>query len=139
FGKAFAEAKTVALRLGSANGDVLTLNSADRATHLRCKELSVQIGLPLEVICSRMLELKQILGEVPPVVAAQYYKKVHPTVLPMKPVKTVIEEMLKSKRGDGLSDGYLRHLGYDLNKFNKAFSCTIGAITGAEIDAWLRG
>src|SRR2546423_13739816 len=62
FGKALNEAKTVALKLGSANGDVLTLNSADRATHLRCKELSVQIGLPLEVICSRMLELKQILG-----------------------------------------------------------------------------
>ena len=78
---------------------------------LRCKELAVQIGLPLEVICSRMLELKQILGEVPPVVAAQYYKKVHPTVLPMKSVKTVIDEMLKSKRGDGLSDSYLRHLG----------------------------
>src|SRR4051794_13406559 len=66
FEKALKEAKDVALKLGSASGDVLTLTSADRATHLRCKELSVQIGLPLEVICSRMLELKQILGETAP-------------------------------------------------------------------------
>jgi len=54
-------------------------------------------------------------------------------------VKTVIDEMLKAKRGDKLSEGYLKHLGYDLDKFNQAFSCTIGSITGAEIDGWLRG
>jgi integrase len=139
FDKALKEAKAVALKLGSASGDVLTLSSADRATHLRCKELALQIGLPMEVICSRMLELKQILGDTPPAVAAHYYKKMHPTALPMKSVKVVIDEMLKAKRGDGLSEGYLRHLGYDLNKFYETFRNNIGSITGAEIDTWLRG
>src|SRR5437879_4598510 len=40
FDKALKEAKTVALKLGSASGDVLTLSSADRASYLRCKELA---------------------------------------------------------------------------------------------------
>jgi opacity protein-like surface antigen len=81
----------------------------------------------------------QILGDTPPDVAAEYYKKMRPTKLPMKLVKDVIDEMTKAKRGDGLSDGYLRHLGYDLKRFNETFRNNIGSITGAEIDTWLRG
>src|SRR3954471_9250819 len=67
FDKALKEAKDVALKLGSASGDVLTLTSADRATHLRCRELANQIGMPLEVIVSQMVEMKRILGDTPPV------------------------------------------------------------------------
>jgi integrase len=118
---------------------VLTLESADRASYLRSKELAAELGLPLEVIVSQAVALKQVLGNTPPVVAGEYYKKMHPTELPMKLVKVVIDELLISKRGDGLSEGYLKHLGYDLKKFSQAFSCNIGSITGAEIDAWLRG
>ena len=139
FEKALAEAKFVALRLGSAEGDVLQLQSADRASYLRSKELAAELGLPLEVIVSQMVAIKRILGDTPPVVAAEYYKKQHPKELPLKLVKTVIDEMLLAKRGDGLSDGYLRHLRYDLDKFNQTFGCNIGSITGTEIDAWLRG
>src|SRR3954466_14686695 len=69
FEAAIKEADDATKFLGSASGDVLELSSADRATHLRCKELEAKIGLPLEVICSRMLELKQILGDTPPAVA----------------------------------------------------------------------
>jgi hypothetical protein len=139
FESALREAKVVALRLGSAAGDVLTLTSADRASYLRSRELADGIGMPLEVIVSKAVALKRVLGNTSPIVAAEYYKKVHPTELPMKLVKTVIDELLTGKRGDGLSEGYLKHLGYDLKKFNQTFSCNIGSITGAEIDAWLRG
>jgi integrase len=139
FEKALAEAKAVASKLGSASGDVLTLTSADRASYLRARELSVDLGLPLEVIVSQMVAVKRVLGDTPPMVAAEYYKKMHPTKLQLMLVKTVIDEMLVSKRGDGLSEGYLQHLGYDLKKFNQTFSCNIGSITGGEIDGWLRG
>src|ERR1051326_7671483 len=91
-------------------------------------------------MAARYYRLMQILGpDTPPDVAAEDYRKMHPTKLPVVSVKTVIDELLKAKRGDGLSDGYVRHLGYDLKNFNQTFSCNIGAITGAEIDAWLRG
>jgi integrase len=139
FNQALSEAKTVALRLGSASGDVLTLNSADRASYLRSKELSVELGLPLEVIVAQAVALKRVLGKTPPMVAAEYYKKMNPTEPPAKLVKIVIDEMLLAKRGDGLSDGYLDHLSSDLKQFKQVFSCNIGSITGAEIDAWLRG
>ena len=47
--------------------------------------------------------------------------------------------MLKAKKGDGLSEGYLNHLRYDLKKFSGAFHCNIGTMLGTDIDAWLRG
>jgi integrase len=138
FEAALKEAEAAATLLGSASGDVLELKSADRASYLRSKEFSDKAGIPLEVMASRYYRLTQILGDTPPDVAAEYYRKMHPTKLAVVSVKTVIDELLASKRGDGLSDGYLRHLGYDLKQFNQTFSCNIGSITGAEIDAWLR-
>src|SRR5436190_22032567 len=106
FEQALKEAKTLALRLGSASGDVLTLSSADRASYLRSKELSAELGLPLEVIVSQAVALKRVLGKTPPMVAAEYYKQTHPTELPTKLVMMVIDEMLAATRGDGLSGGY---------------------------------
>src|SRR6476646_7951453 len=50
FEKALKEAKAVAVKLGSASGDVLTLTSADRASYLRSKEFSDKAGIPLEVM-----------------------------------------------------------------------------------------
>src|SRR5882672_4966669 len=43
FDQALKEAKTVAIKLGSASGDVLTLTSADRASYLRAKELLSEV------------------------------------------------------------------------------------------------
>jgi hypothetical protein len=63
--------------------------------------LAAEIVQPLEVIVSQMVAIKRKLGDTPPVVAAEYYKKQHPKELPMKLVKTVIDEMLLAKRGDG--------------------------------------
>jgi len=139
FKQALSEAETVALKLGSASGDVLTLSSADRASYLRSKELSVELGLPLEVIVAQAVALKRVLGKTPPMVAAEYYKKMNPTEPRPKLVRIVIDEMLLAKRGDGLSDGYLKHLSSDLKQFKRVFSRNIGSITGAEIDTWLRG
>jgi integrase len=139
FEAALKEAEAATKFLGSASGDVLELRSVDRACYLRSKEFSDKAGIPLDVMASRYYRLMQILGDTPPDVAGEYYVKMHPTKLPMKLVKVVIDELLLSKRGDGLSEGYLKHLGYDLKKFNQTFSCNIGSITGTEIDGWLRG
>src|SRR3954454_19050840 len=43
FEAAIKEADDATKFLGSASGDVLELSSADRATHLRCKELEAKI------------------------------------------------------------------------------------------------
>jgi integrase len=139
FDKARDEAETVATRLGNADADVLTLTSADRASYLRARELANEAGIPLEVMAAQGLQLKRILGDTPPLVAAEYYMKKHPSQIPPRAVSDVIEEMLKAKQGDGLSDGYLRHLRYDLEKFAGACRGNIGTVSGADIDTWLRG
>jgi len=139
FEKAKDEADTVVTLLGNVDADVLTLTSADRASYLRAKELANEAGIPLEVIAAQGLQLKRILKDTPPLVAAEDYVKRHQTQIPPRAVADVIEEMLKAKKGDGLSDGYLKHLRYDLKKFSKAFHCNIGSVTGTDIDTWLRG
>ena len=133
------EAEVVATRLGNADADVLTLTSADRAAYLRGRQLLDPIGAHIENVCAIYVQMRQILGDVPPQVAAEYYAKHHPTQFAPVTVTEAMDEMLKLKKSDGLSDGYLRHLRYDLEKFATAFQCNIGMVAGPDIDKWLRG
>src|SRR5260370_22532077 len=50
FEAALKEAEAATTLLGSANGDVLTLSSADRASYLRSREFADKAGIPLEVM-----------------------------------------------------------------------------------------
>ena len=133
------EAEVVATRLGNADADVLTLASADRAAYLRARQLLDGIGAHIENVAAQYVQLKQLLGDVPPLQAAEYYVKRHPSRISPIPVLEVVNEMLKLKRGDGLSEAYLRHLRYDLKKFAGAFHGNIGTVAGPDIDKWLRG
>lgn len=139
FEAALAEAKAVARLLGSKDVDVLELRSADRAAYLRATELLKELNTPIEAAVAEYVQAKRLLGDVPLIQAIEYYLRRHPSQMPHKLVKEVVEEMIRAKRGDGLSEGYLRHLGYDLEKFNKHFAGNIGTVTGADIDGWLRG
>jgi integrase len=123
------EAEVVATRLGNADADILTLTSADRAAYLRARQLLDAVGAHIENAAAQFVQLKQLLGDVPPLQAAEYYVKRHPSRIAPRPVMEVVDEMLKLKQSDGLSDGYLRHLRYDLEKF-------AGAFHG---NKWLRG
>ena len=116
----------------------MTLTSADRAAYLRARQLLDAVGVPIETAASQFAHAKRLLGKVPLLQAVEYYLKRNPIEMPPRAVADVIAEMLKAKEGDGLSDGYLKHLRYDLNKFAGAFHCSIEAVMGAEIDAWLR-
>jgi len=133
------EAEVVATRLGNADADVLTLASADRAAYLRARQLLDGIGAHIENVAAQYVQLKQLLGDVPPLQAAEYYVKRHPSRIAPIPVLEVVNEMLKLKRSDGLSEAYLRHLRYDLEKFAGAFHGNIGTVAGPDIDKWLRG
>lgn len=138
FEQAKAEAEGVAGRLSCTDADVLTLTSADRAAYLRARQLLDPLGVSIEAAAAQFAEAKKLLGDSPLSHAAEFYVKRHPTKIPPRAAKDVMEEMLKAKKGDGLSEGYLRHLRYDLEKFTGRFHCNIGSITGTEIDTWLR-
>ena len=133
------EAEIVATRLGNADADILTLSSADRAAYLRARQLLDGVGAHIENVAAQFVQAKQLLGNVPLLQAAEYYVKRHPAQIAPRPVIEVVNEMLKDKESDGLSEAYLRHLRYDLEKFAGAFHGNIGTVAGPDIDKWLRG
>lgn len=133
------EADVIVNRLGSAEADVLTLASADRAAYLRARQLLDGIGAHIENAAAEFVQAKKLLGAVPLLQAAEYYMKRHPSRIEPRPVMKIVDEMLKLKKSDGLSDGYLSHLRYDLEKFATAFHGNIGTVMGPDIDKWLRG
>ena len=133
------EADIVVNRLGNSDADVLTLTSADRAAYLRACQLLDSIGAHIENAAAEYVQAKQVLNDVPLLQAAEYYVKRHPSRIAPRPVMEVVDEMLKLKQSDGLSEGYLRHLRYDLEKFAAAFHGNIGTVSGPDIDKWLRG
>lgn len=138
FKAAKAEADVVVLKLASSNIDVLHLTSADRAVYLRARELLDPLGVSLEVAAAEYAHIKRILGDTPPTTAAEYYKRKHPKEIEVKLVKNVVAELLAAKKADKCSDRYQQCLKYNLGKFEKRFTGNISAVSGGEIDAWLR-
>jgi len=137
--KALAEAELVAGRLAATDADVLTLTSADRASYLRGRAILDPLGISIEMAAATIARLKQILGDTPPDVAAEYYKHKHPIKIPPRLVKDVVADLLAAKEADGLSERYVQSLKWALGRFREAFQCNIGAVSGTNIDTWLRG
>lgn len=82
FEKALAEAELVAGRLAATDADVLTLTSADRASYQRARAILDPLGISIEMAAATIARLKQILGDTPPDVAAEYYRHKHPVKIP---------------------------------------------------------
>src|SRR5690606_21858095 len=115
------EARDVAARLASSNAVVLTLSSAERAARLRTKESLAPTGTAIEVAAAEYAHAKRLLGETSLIQAVEYFIKQHPIKIPPRELELVIIDLLEAKRQDGVSQAYLKHLRYDLEKFNKAF------------------
>ena len=97
------EANVIVNRLGNSDANVLTLTSADRSAYLRARQLLDPLGVHVENAAAEFVQAKQVLGEVPLLLAAEYYLKRHPARIAPRPVMEVAEEMLKLKESDGLS------------------------------------
>ncbi|HNU99809.1 MAG TPA: site-specific integrase [Verrucomicrobiota bacterium] len=138
FEAALAEADEVAKLLGSKDVDVLELKSADRAAYKRAREVLDPLGISIEVAAVEYAHIKRILGDVSPIVAAEYYKRKHPMEITAKRVPVVVKEFLEAKEADGCSKRYLNTLKYNLGAFAKRFRGNIEPVVGGEIDAWLR-
>jgi hypothetical protein len=103
FEAALAEADEVAKLLGSKDVDVLELKSADRAAYKRAREVLDPLGISIEVAAVEYAHMKRILGNTAPTVAAEYYKRKHPTEIAAKTVPVVVKEFLEAKEADGCS------------------------------------
>ena len=138
FEAALAEADEVAKLLGSKDVDVLELRSADRAAYRRAREVLDPFGISVEVAAVQYAHMVKILGDTPPVTAAEYYARKHPSKIVGKTVPVVVKEFLEAKEADGCSRRYLNTLKYNLGAFAKRFQGNIEPVVGGEVDAWLR-
>lgn len=138
FEAALAEADEVAKLLGSKDVDVLELRSADRAAYRRAREVLDPLGISIEVAAVQYAHMVKILGDTPPVTAAEYYARKHPSKIVAKTVPVVVKEFLEAKDADGCSKRYVKTLKYNLGQFAKRFQGNIEPVVGGEVDAWLR-
>lgn len=138
FEAALAEADEVAKLLGSKDVDVLELRSADRAAYRRAREVLDPLGMSIEVAAVQYAHVVKILGDTPPVTAAEYYARKHPSKIVAKTVPVVVKEFLEAKEADGCSQRYLNTLKYNLGAFAKRFQGNIEPVVGGEVDVWLR-
>ena len=136
---AIEEAKSVGKQLAKGDFATVELSAADRVDADRALTYLKPLGVSLAYCASDYVAARTRLGTVSLSQAVDFYIKRHPVNLVPKKVAEVIKEMLDTKKADGLSEGYRNHLRYDLDKFAARFHGNIAAVTGPEIDKWLRG
>ena len=81
-------------------------------------------------------EAVKILGGDYVLDAARWFAKRNPAKLPIKPVAELVAEVLEAKRVAGASERYLKDLRYRLGKLADAFHCSIGSVTGQQLQEW---
>jgi len=138
YGKAFTEAETTATAISSAELNVITLKNEDRLAYVRAMAALEPTGVPVEMAEMHFAEAHRILGGANMVHAAQFYMKHHPSNLPQKTVAEVVDELIETKEGDGLSDVYLKDLRGRLGRFEESFKMQISLVTAADIERFLR-
>jgi integrase len=133
-------ANLAATKLQNGEVNVLELSNQDRSNYLHAVELLRPIATRIDVAASEYAEARKVLGASGSVLeAARFYAKHHPTSLPRKKVRTVLDELLAAKRADHKSARYVSDLDNRLEKFASAFDRPIGEITAQEMQEWLVG
>ncbi len=136
--KARKEANRVAAQIEKGQLKPLTLTDAERDSYLRARKIVFGLGIPLEIVAEQFAHAKKLLGPVSLSQAVEYYLRRHPTKIERKTVEETVDEFIKAKRSERLSDRYLQTLHHYLGKFKERFHCDIGAVNGPDIDRWLR-
>ena len=137
-GLAITEAETVASKLSQGELNVLELRNEDRLSYVRSIEALKPFGVPLEMAVMQFVEAVKLLDGASVVEAARYYAKHQPHKIPRKTVGEVIDDLIKAKQADRLSDVYIRDLRGRLKRFREKFNGNIGLVTVGEVEAFLR-
>lgn len=134
------QAKFVLGRLANLDGAALRLTGADRhayldaLTTLHAWKPGANLVLAIGDYVASMKRLPEhvTLGDC----VTQFIKR-HPSGLPRKTVREVMDELIAAKRTADRSHDYLRDLDSRLGRFATDFAVPIATVTGVEIDTWL--
>jgi integrase len=141
FGKlsdAKAAAHEIATRIAQGRANAKELNGADLESYNAAMNLLRPLGLPLHSAVEEYVAARERLDGESLLSAAKEYARRHRHS--DKPVADIVDELLASKKRDGLSLRYIQSLrGHLKNGFAKAFQTNIGSITAKIIEEWLAG
>jgi integrase len=140
--KARREAHLIALKLTNGETEALQLTGGDRADYVRAmqKLRAWKPGIDLNLAVTDYVSVARRLPEnVSLSEAIEYYLKRHPTGLPQKTVREVVDELIESKTSAGKSAVYIKDLNSRLGTFADKFNLLISTVTGKEIETYIRG
>jgi integrase len=135
---ATARAKSVAQNLVSGEAEVLELRNHDRTAYVHAKELVAPFGLALDLAVMEYAEAKKIIGGGSLIDAAKLYAKRNLQKLPSKTVTEVVDELIRGKEAEGMSEVHTKDLRSRLGRFAKDFQCQLSSVTAGQIKEWLR-
>lgn len=136
--KAKLEAQMIAKRIQEGKAENNDLNAAQREAHKASQQMLAPLNMPLLPAVEEYVKCRQLLGEVPMLVAVQeFLRRTKGTTLGKK-VPEAAAEMIEAKQQDGLSTVYIGQLKTAAGRFAKAFPGEIMAISSGDIDRWLR-
>jgi len=129
-------AQEIATKIAQGRANAKELNGADLESYSAAINLLQPHGLPLHAVIEEYLAARERLDGESLLSAAKEYARRHRHC--DKPVQEVVDELLASKKRDGLSLRYIQSLRGDLkNKFAQAFHTNIGSVTASMIEQWL--
>ena len=132
------EAQLVAQRIQGGRQEMNDLRPHDREAYRTVVELLKPSGVPLVTAIQEYVRANKLLNGLPLLTAVdEFSRKARGMKLGVK-VKDVVEELLASKKQDGLSHRYQLQLQSNLRRFAADFDVPISHIRRDEIDDWLR-
>jgi len=136
------EAQSIILNLVNGDSEALKLTGADRSTYVSAMQklrawsaaADLNVAIADYVAAARRLPNGVTLQQA----VAEFLLR-HPSGLPKKTVREVLNELLAAKTGAGRSRAYVTDLSKRLARFADAFGVPIATVTGAEINDWIAG
>ena len=132
------EANRILTKLAQNEPDVFSLTSTDRLIYLRACGLLADSGVPLDVAVGEYVRaVTRLKGLGTIAEAVNLYVKHHSGFQNSVLVSKAVEELLKTRRGDGSSPVHTDDLECRLGVFSKAFACPICEVRDSDIHDFL--
>jgi len=113
-----AEEKAALLARGQAHA--LTLTGADRDAYLAAREMLAPLGVPLGSAVEEYVRARKLLGDRPLISAVEQWIADHAPTNSVATVPQVVDECIKAKTADGLSESYMRPFSCRVRRFAKS-------------------
>jgi integrase len=137
--KAKLEAESQASKLSRGDMDAMQLTGKDRLVYGRALDAVRDTGVTLDAAAREYSEAWKHLDGVSIVDAAKFYARHHARGIKRKPIAEAVDEMIATKRANGLSELYLSDLRYRLGAFKASFHYDVNALAPDDIAAFFAG